>query len=123
MRAIINNHAHLWLALSGGLIHLFCCGLPLALSMLSLTSVFGIRNTEWMHQGWLGRNELEIFVFSGLVLLITGLAQYIAYRINCRTDGHCHHKPCDSKKRLARAVFAAAICLYLFNSAVLLTLH
>lgn len=113
----------LWFVLGSCLIHLFCCGIPLLLSLGSLGAVIGTGSMEWIHEGWFGRHEIDLMLASGAVLLVTGLVQFLSSRINCRTDGDCAHAPCDSKRSYARYVFLLAVGLYAINGAVFLLAH
>lgn len=121
MRHLFTPQISLYVAASAGFVHLFCCGLPLLLSLGSLTATFGMTSSDW-HTAF-RPYEMPLLVISGALLLLTGLVHWIAYRIDCRTDGECHHAPCAPKKDYARIIFAGACALYLVNSAILLLTH
>tara|TARA_B100001123_G_scaffold59061_1_gene63746 strand:- start:1626 stop:1940 length:315 start_codon:yes stop_codon:yes gene_type:complete len=96
--------------------HVFCCGLPLAMSLISLGTMVGVTGLQLPVFDWFGRNEPYIMAISGVLLLITGLMLAAAQRINCRTDGHCVHPPCDEKKDYTVLIFTVAVALYAGNS-------
>lgn len=96
--------------------HVFCCGLPLLLSLTSLAAMLGLSSVKIMHVSWfVGSMQVNILIFSGLVLAGSCVAQWIGNRLDCHTDGHCHHKPCDKKKSLSGWFLIAAVCLYVVN--------
>ena len=111
------------LILSSFIMHLFCCGIPLMMSITSLTALVGITSGEMLHHSWFGRYEVELLAVSGAILFFTGGLQWISRRIDCRTDGHCAHEPCDPKKDLSGHIFAGAATLYLLNLAIFFLSH
>jgi hypothetical protein len=122
MQRILTQQFSFYLILATCAMHVLCCGLPLLLSIGSLATVAGA-HAEWAHPHWLEQYEFCLMAISGAVLLFTGAIQSISNRINCRTDGHCHHKPCDKKKALAQRVFWVAVVLYVANIVLLQLTH
>ena len=123
MQRILSQHFHFYLALATCLMHLFCCGLPMLLSIGTLAAIFGLSGGEWLHPEWLHDYETMLLIASGALLFITGAAQWISARINCRTDGHCHHEPCNNKKRLAQRLYIIAVGLFAVNLSIMLLTH
>ena len=123
MQRILSAQFNFWLVISTCIMHVFCCGLPLALSIGSIAAVLGLSGGEWVHPAWLSQYEMGLMAASGAVLAFTGMIQFISYRIDCRKDGDCHHEPCDSKKTLAHRVYFAALALFALNVAVTLLTH
>lgn len=82
------------------------------MSVVSISALLGIAGGDILALSWLEQHEAAILLFSGVLLAITALLQYISYRIDCRTDGTCSHKPCDKEKRRARIVFYGATVIY-----------
>lgn len=123
MQKILSQQFSFYLVLVTCFMHVFCCGIPLLLSIGSIAMALGISGGEWLHPDWLHAYESTLVIASGAVLLITGMVQYISNRINCRTDGHCHHAPCDKKKRLAQRLYSVAVLLFVVNLGVTLLTH
>ncbi len=123
MRAILTQQFSFYLVLATCAMHVLCCGLPLLLSIGSLAAIAGVSGNEWLHPHWLEQYEYGLIALSAAALIVTGGVQYAASRINCRTDGHCHHKPCDKKKRLAQRIYLIAAALFFVNLAVMLLTH
>lgn len=108
---------------STALVHVFCCGIPLVMSVVSISALLGMAGGDILALSWLEQHEALILLFSGVLLAITALLQYISYRIDCRTDGNCSHKPCDKEKRRARLVFYGATIIYAFSSIHFIIAH
>lgn len=123
MQKILSEQFSFYLVLVTCFMHVFCCGLPLLLSLGSIAAVLGSSGGEWLHPDWIEPYETALIIASGALLFITGAAQFIASRINCRTDGDCHHAPCDSKKRLAQRLYWVAVVLFAVNLGVTFLTH
>ena len=108
------------LVICSALMHIFCCGIPLLLSIGSVSAVIGINSAELVGVEWFEAIETELFIASGALLLITGVFQIIRRQINCRTDGECTHEPCETKKDYAHKIFLMACALYSINLIIML---
>lgn len=108
---------------STALVHVFCCGIPLVMSVVSISALLGIAGGDILALSWFEHYESAILIASGILLAFTALLQYISYRIDCRKDGKCSHKPCDKEKRRARIVFYGATIIYALSSAHFLLAH
>ena len=109
-----------------GLSHIFCCGLPLLFSFLSILVGLGVTTVlpaglvefhEAMHL-W----ELPILIFSGVVLLVGWSLHIISERIDCHNTG-CVHEPCGSKKKKSHRILIIATFLFCLNGALLFVFH
>ncbi len=96
-------------------LHLFCCGIPLVMSVLSLAASTGLILPEIVESDTLHHYEEYLVIFSGTLLVLTGVLQWIAARYNCVDDGDCSHEPCDRKKITARQIYAVSCGLFLIN--------
>lgn len=96
-------------------IHLFCCGLPLLASASGLVGVLGLSGAEALEIEFLHVYEKQIFIFSGLFLMVTGLIQSVSLHLDCREMAACHHKPCGPQKRTSLNLFFAACTLFVAN--------
>lgn len=106
------------LSVLAALSHIFCCGLPLLASIISLgASAGGTIGVSALHEvlhAW----ELEIIIFSGAMLCLSAASLIIAHKIDCRTEGHCHHEPCKPKKNLSLNLFLLATVIFAINVSV-----
>ena len=102
------------------LMHLFCCGIPLLLSVTSVTAMLGISSVSFFELEWLEAIEQELIIASGVVLFATIAAHIISKRLNCHGDAGCCDEPCDSKKSFVNRLLWFAGGLYLFNMVTLL---
>lgn len=104
--------------------HIFCCGLPLLLSVASLATILGISGAEVLQISWfVGSMKAQILIISGAVLAASLIVQWFASRVDCHTDGHCTHAPCDKKKKFSERMFMVAVCLYGINLLVFFIFH
>lgn len=104
------------LVVFGSVMHIFCCGLPLLLSLTSLAAMLGISGAKMMEVSWfVGSMQGTILMISGLVLAASFATQWLGNRIDCHTDGHCTHEPCDTKKSISNWILIGAACLYVIN--------
>ena len=110
--------------ISSCLVHIFCCGLPLLMSITSLTALLGVSGGDLFGMSWMTHtHDHSLMIVSGVILFITGAIQWIGSRIDCRTDGQCVHEPCDTKKDYSRIIFYVACALYGVNLTVYLFAH
>lgn len=90
-------------------VHIFCCGIPLLLSISSLGTLAGVSASAF-EIPWFENIEDKFILVSGLILLLTIFAQNSA-NFSCN-DTHCSTKNSDDfSKKLT--FFAAG--LYLIN--------
>lgn len=109
--------------IGSSLMHVFCCGIPLLLTLFNVAAMFGMTSASILNNAWFEQFEEAAIIVSAVLLLITGALQYISYRINCRTDGACHHEPCDSKKRISQRIYWLAVLLFIMNLALHIFAH
>ncbi len=101
--------------LSSSAIHVFCCGIPAVMSLFSITALFGLSGGIMMEPAWFNAIEFPLLVLSASLLALTGALHWISTRMDCRTDGHCVHPPCDSEKHRARIIYSVALGLFILN--------
>ena len=105
-----------WVSIFSVLPHIFCCGIPATMAIISLGTTVGLA-------GVLSSNPLYKFVDSYHEILITiavtavlisGLANLIAWRLDCRTAAHssCAHDSCEPRKNNSLKIFLVS-CLLL----------
>jgi hypothetical protein len=94
------------------LIHIFCCGIPLLLSITSLTNIIGISSLAIFEIEWFESVEGYILLFSGFLLIANVMLDRFSKKINCVEIGACQHEPCHEKKLTSSHVLNIAIILY-----------
>jgi len=97
--------------------HFFCCVLPITMSILGLGSSLGIFTFSAGHLSWFHQYQVISLVFSGAVLLVAALAQYIGWKMDCRQE-YCSHGPCAPKKRWFFKLFIVSVALFAFNISI-----
>ena len=103
-----------------GAMHLFCCGLPLFLSITSLTTFFGISSLGVFEIEWFEEIENYVLILSGVLLFFTLGIDSFSKKINCLENGVCSHPPCEDKKHFSSYVLRIAIILFLCSMITLL---
>jgi hypothetical protein len=125
LKLVFSSHVALWMVFSATAIHVLCCGLPLLLSIGTIASLIGLGSGGVFHPAWFDAYEERLLMLSASILAITGLVQFISYRLDCRrmAASHCHHAPCDKKKRLARNLYGFAVALFAINLIIFALSH
>lgn len=111
------------LSFIAALSHIFCCVLPLIVSVLSLSTVAGgalglSALHEHMHD-----YELPILIFAGIMLSVSAISLLIARRLDCASDACCSHAPCAPRKNISYKIFWVALILFGINCIVLFLEH
>lgn len=99
----------------GCAMHIFCCGLPLLLSITSLTNVFGVSSLSVFEIEWFEAVEDYVLILSGMLLFVTYLINRLSKKLDCSKDDFCTHPPCIEKKNISSYMFKIAVILYLLN--------
>lgn len=115
-----------WLCAGSEVTHAFCCGIPMAFSILSLLSGMGLIASmpiglDHLHH-MMHDYELPMIATSGAIIVLGWALHYMAYRIDCRSTG-CSHEPCAPKKKRSGKVLMIATILFAVNVSVYFTLH
>lgn len=94
--------------------HIFCCGIPAVMAIISLGTTVGLA-------GVLATNPFykfvdhyhEILICIAITsVFISGILNFVAYRIDCHTAAsHCHHGDCSPKKRSSFKIFLFSLAL------------
>jgi len=96
------------------LAHIFCCGLPVLVAVLSAGGQLGLGGIFLTYHGQIHAYEVHILVGSGILLAIGLALHFISHRIDCRsTDGN--HGDCRSKKFRVGGIFSIALLLFVAN--------
>lgn len=93
--------------------HVFCCGLPILVAVMTTGTQIGLGGFFLSYHGLIHDYERLILIGSG-VLLALGLAlHYVSYQISCRAV--CEHGPCETQKFRVGWIFTIALTLYVAN--------
>jgi hypothetical protein len=99
--------------------HLFCCGLPMVFSLLSLLSSLGLLAStpgplESIHHA-MHDYEIPMIIFAACLISFAWGLHYISNRIDCRNEGDCAHQPCSPKKKRSNKILIFATILFILN--------
>ena len=120
------QHLVNWASVLTQLSHIFCCGLPVLFSVLSLLSGLGVMAS--MPSGLVSLHEMthdyemHLIIMAGVIVLFGWALHYIAWRIDCMKTG-CAHEPCGEKKKRSSKILAFATILFIVNVSSFLLLH
>ena len=122
----INTHLG-WAVILSQLTHVFCCGLPVLFSILSLLSGFGLigmmpASMESVHEA-LHTWETPILIGSGVILVLGWALHAYARRLDCTKTSSCSHAPCAPKKRKSSYILMGATALFIVNLLVFVVLE
>jgi hypothetical protein len=106
--------------------HIFCCGLPMVFSVMSLLSGLGFitfmpSGLYFLHEA-MHAYEIPMIIMSAVILMMGWTLHYVAYRLDCRSTG-CVHGPCAPKKKRSGKVLCIATGLFMLNIAGYFLLH
>ena len=104
-----------YFVIASGAMHVFCCGLPLFLSITSLTTIFGISSLSIFEIEWFEAIEDYVLILSGIMLLLVFVVDHFSKKIDCLESGACAHPPCDEKKKSSTTMLHVAAVLYALN--------
>lgn len=107
-----------YLVIFSAISHLFCCFLPGVLSVVTLIASSGSAIVTLDDLGLPEKYHADIITFSFVMLVVSGVMNYISWRIDCRKDGHCVHEPCKPKKKGYLKLYFASVIFFLINVAI-----
>lgn len=117
----IQSFLHAGIILSA-LSHVFCCGLPTAMSAISLVTslgVFSIASESSAHlHDTLHRWEEPMLVFSAIMVVAGWALFWYARRMDCATTC-CEHAPCAPQKSRNSVMLWVATGLFIINACIL----
>ncbi len=91
---------------------LFCCALPaLFVSIGAGAVVIGLAST-FPQLIWLSAHKVGLFIFSGIMLLISGIMRYLTRNAPCPTDRR-QAQACMRLRRLSLGIFLFSLAMYL----------
>ncbi len=102
--------------------HIFCCGIPMLVAVLSTIMQIGLGGSFLFLHDLLHNYEIPIFIGSGLMLLLGLGLHYLSFYLDCRSTG-CEHADCTPKKFRVGRVFIFAATLFAVNLTFFLLAH
>ena len=94
--------------------HIFCCGLPIFIAVMSAGSQIGFGGAFIAFHSIIHDFELQILIGSGLLLDVGFGLHVFSYWMDCRSTG-CSHDACEPKKFRVGWIFTIALLLYVAN--------
>ena len=98
------------------LMHIFCCGIPLFATIIGLSTTLGFFGGEILNnplfQGF-EKFEIEILLFSGLILMIAFILKFRAKKLDC-----CDKQGkifCGVNEKINNVLLKISSVLYLFS--------
>jgi hypothetical protein len=107
LRTIIIESA----ALLGSLSTLLCCALPAILVSVGAGAAVATAITTVPQLVWLSEHKIPLFVFAGIMLVISGVTTYLNRRTACPIDPALA-RSCKRVRRFAASAFFIALSVY-----------
>lgn len=98
--------------------HLFCCGIPAVAALVALGSTVGLGAALAANPfyGFINTYHKELLIIAIIGVVMSGVLNFIAYRIDCR-EAACSHGSCAPKKSKAFRIFIISLCLLVLDIA------
>ena len=101
-------------ALFGSFSTLFCCAIPaLLVSIGAGAAVIGLVST-FPQLIWLSEHKIGLFVFSGIMLTLSGITRYLTRNAPCPADP-AKAKACARMRRFSFGIFLFSLGMYLIG--------
>lgn len=95
--------------------HVFCCGIPAVVALISLGTTLGLGAAMAGNPfyAFVDAYHLPLLGLAIASVVISGILNFIAYRIDCRmaAASACTHGDCTPRKRHSLRLFAASLAL------------
>lgn len=98
-------------ALLGSLGTMLCCALPALLVSIGAGAVMASLVTTVPQVVWLSEHKGLLFMFAGMMLVISGVTTYLNRRAPCPADP-TQAKSCRRMRRFVATVFMTSLALY-----------
>ena len=102
------------IALFGSFSTLFCCALPALFVSLGAGAVLIGVVSAVPQLAWLSEHKVGLFIFSGVMLTLSGVMRYITRNAPCPADP-AKAKSCKRMRRISFWVFFFSLGLYLIG--------
>lgn len=94
---------------------LMCCAIPSLLVALGAGAALSSLVSTFPQIVWLSDNKTELFIFAGLMLLVSGAWQWRNRSAPCPTDPVLKNA-CTKTRKTAAVVYGASLLCYLLGS-------
>ncbi|MEM8971411.1 MAG: hypothetical protein AAGD43_05015 [Pseudomonadota bacterium] len=94
--------------------HIFCCGLPIFIAVMSAGSQIGFGGAFVVFHRFIHDYELHILIGSGLLLAFGFGLHIFSHWMECHSPEHNHHKSKPKRFRIGW-IFSIALILYVAN--------
>ncbi len=98
-------------ALFGSFSTLICCALPILFVSLGAGAVVAGLVSAVPQIVWLSEHKVPLFIFAGIMLVLSGISCYLARNAPCPVDP-AQAKACMRMRRLSLGVFIFSVVLY-----------
>ena len=103
------------------LTHFFCCGIPLILSLTSLTSILGFSTLALFDFPWFEDIELQFFVFTTFIYVLLVFTQLKTKRFNSTNEEFFKRNNKNTMEKLIMRNIYLSSSFYFFNLLFILT--
>ena len=103
------------------LTHFFCCGIPLFLSLTSLTSILGFSTLSFFDFPWFEDIEIQLFLFTTFVFILLIFTQVNIKRFDSSNEKLFKRPNNNLKDKLIIRNIYISSSFYLFNLLFILT--
>lgn len=90
---------------------LLCCALPALLVSLGAGAALASVVSIVPQLVWLSEHKVPLFIFAGVMLVLSSISTYRNYHAPCPTDP-IERKACLRVRRLSQAVLCSSLALY-----------
>lgn len=99
------------LALFGSFSTLICCALPIVFVSLGAGALVAGLVSAIPQIVWLSEHKIPLFIFAGIMLILSGISRYLARNAPCPVDP-AQAKACMRMRRLSLGVFVVSVIIY-----------
>ncbi len=110
-----------YLLLLSCLTHFFCCGIPLILSLTSLSSILGFSTLAFLDFPWFEDIEIQFFLITTFVYILLILTQFNSKRFNSSNETLFNRSSLNIKDKLIMRNIYISSSFYFFNLLFILT--
>jgi hypothetical protein len=98
-------------ALFGSFGTLLCCALPALLVSVGAGAVMASLVTTIPQLVWISEHKIPLFLFAGIMLVVSGVTTYFNRRLPCPADP-AQAESCRRTRRRSAAIFSVSALLY-----------
>ena len=103
------------------LTHFFCCGIPLIISLTSLTSILGFSTSAFFDFPWFEDIEIQFFLVTTFVFVLLIFTQISMNRFDASNERLFKRSNNNIKDKLIRRNILISSSFYFFNLLFILT--